>query len=59
MTMKGRPIIDESPPGAWRAALAPDAFCAVCGQLTCSHPDALYAGIVPNTVPHASGDTRG
>lgn len=25
--------------------------CRVCGELHCSHPDPLYAGIVPPLVP--------
>ena len=41
-------VIDEaSPAGAWRAALAPDASCAVCKQAECAHSDLEYQGIVP------------
>lgn len=45
-------MIDPSPPGSWRAALAPDASCAACGQAVCGHPDAIYQGVVPySSVP--------
>lgn len=43
-----RAIIDtDSPPGSWRAALAPNVRCKACGQAVCGHPDAIYQGIVP------------
>ena len=38
-------MIDQSAPGTWRAALAPDGFCRSCGQVVCDHPDALYLGL--------------
>ena len=40
-------IDTESPPGAYRASNAPDATCAACKQTICHHPDAIYAGAVP------------
>lgn len=46
--MSGAVIIDNSPPGAWRAALEREAgrpaSCARCRQSTCHHPDAEYRG---------------
>ncbi len=38
---------DFSPPGSWRAALAPGSHCQGCGQSRCGHPDAVYQGVVP------------
>ena len=38
---------DDSPAGAWRAALAPDRSCAACRQRVCNHPDVVYQGLVP------------
>lgn len=50
MTAPPSPI-DDSPPGSWRAELArregQPTRCAACGQSVCSHPDAIYQGIVP------------
>jgi hypothetical protein len=42
-------IIDDGAgsPGAWRAAIEPNACCKGCGQVVCGHPDAVYQGIVP------------
>lgn len=40
-------IDDFSPPGSYRAALAPNAYCAGCRQSVCDCPDPIYAGIVP------------
>lgn len=40
-------IDDFSPPGSYRAALAPNACCAGCRQSVCDCPDPIYAGIVP------------
>lgn len=40
-----------SPPGSFRAALAPNANCAACRQSLCDHPDAIYAGVAPPIVP--------
>lgn len=37
---------DDSPPGAWRAALAPAATCAACRQHVCAHNDLEYQGLV-------------
>lgn len=46
--MADRAIIDrDSPPGSWRAALAPDGYCRACGQGTCDHSDLVYQGLVP------------
>ena len=36
-----------SPPGSYRAALAPNASCALCAQAIYSHDDLTYAGIAP------------
>ena len=43
------PIDRESPEGAWRAALNPDAVCAVpnCRQTHCDHTDLEFQGLVP------------
>ena len=42
-------MIDTSPPGSWRHALAPEApSCRVCGQNECDHSDNEYVGIVPD-----------
>lgn len=42
-------MIDASPPGSWRNALAPEArACRVCGQNECGHSDLEYAGVVPD-----------
>lgn len=41
-------MIDESPPGTWRAALTPDGPpCAVCRQNVCDHSDLEYQGLMP------------
>jgi len=40
----------DSPPGSYRAALAPNAAsCRACGQHECAHPDAIYQGVIPVT----------
>jgi len=36
---------DDSPAGAWRAALDRTATCAICRQSTCGHSDLEYAGL--------------
>lgn len=40
------PIDQDSPPGAWRAALDPNGVCAVCRQHECAHSDLEFAGLV-------------
>lgn len=47
-------VYDDSPAGAWRAALEPARTCAVCLQRVCRHSDLEYQGIVP---PHAVDDS--
>lgn len=42
---------DDSPPGAWRAALDRSATCAVCRQSTCRHSDLEYAGLAAPRSP--------
>lgn len=37
-------IDDTSPAGSWRAAMSPNATCALCHQHECAHSDAEYAG---------------
>lgn len=56
--MTGTLTYDDSPPGAWRDALAPEgASCAACGQNVCDHSDLEYAGVVPPV--HAAENGRG
>jgi hypothetical protein len=45
------PIDNESPAGAWRAALDPAAICAVCRQHECAHSDLEFGGLVPPLFP--------
>ena len=40
-------VLDQSPPGAWRAALDRSATCAACRQSVCGHSDLEYAGLMP------------
>lgn len=42
-------IDHSSPPGAYRAALAPDTHCAACHQAVCPCSDAAYQGLLPAT----------
>ena len=46
-------ILDQSPAGAWRAALDRSATCAACRQSVCGHSDLEYAGLGPATFPPA------
>lgn len=40
-------IDSQSPPGAYRAALAPNIRCARCHQSVCGHDDLTYQGLLP------------
>lgn len=41
-------IIDDSPAGAWHAALDREgACCAACRQRECGHSDMVYQGVMP------------
>jgi hypothetical protein len=56
--MKATVIFDDSAPGAWRDALAPEGVsCAACGQNVCSHSDLEYQGVSPPV--HAAENARG